>query len=114
MNKATAIPITYIERKPDSEHYRVIGKGVTVAFLSTLIDHPEWTVDHICANYNLTPAEVHAAWAFYYDHQVEIDAHLHVKEPELTLKKLLTTHGWKLVIVPGQARIIRLARMNER
>jgi uncharacterized protein (DUF433 family) len=67
------IPINYIERKPDSEHYRIVGKGVTVAFLSRLIGDPQWPVEAICHNYSLTPAEVHAAWAFYYDHQAEID-----------------------------------------
>lgn len=76
MSDAVMIPITHIERKPDSDYYRVVGKGVTVEFLSTLIDDPEWTVERICDNYGLTPAEVYTAWAFYYDHQVEIDARL--------------------------------------
>jgi uncharacterized protein (DUF433 family) len=66
--------INHIERKPDSDYYRIIGKGVTVEFLSRLIDDPEWSVERICANYNLTPAEVYAAWLFYYDHKEEIDA----------------------------------------
>lgn len=73
MSDAVIIPINYIERKPNSEQYRIVGKGVTVEFLSRLVDDPEWTVERICANYGLTPSEVHAAWAFYYDHQVEID-----------------------------------------
>lgn len=33
-------------------------------------------MERICENYGLTPAEVHSAWAFYYDHQSEIDAHI--------------------------------------
>lgn len=70
------IPINYIERKPDSEHYRIVGKGITVEFLSRLIDDPEWSVDRICANFDLTPAEVYSAWAFYYDHKDEIDTRL--------------------------------------
>lgn len=70
---SVVIPINYIERKPDSQHYRIVGKGVTVGFLSRLIGDPQWPVDRICENYGLTPAEVHAAWAFYYDHQEEID-----------------------------------------
>jgi uncharacterized protein (DUF433 family) len=68
------VAINHIERKPDSDYYRVIGKGVTVEFLSRLIDDPEWSVERICQNYNLTPAEVYAAWSFYYDHKEEIDA----------------------------------------
>ncbi|MEO8394343.1 MAG: DUF433 domain-containing protein [Chloroflexota bacterium] len=73
MSDAVIIPTNHIERKPNSEHYRIVGKGVTVEFLSRLIDDPQWTVERICTNYGLTPAEVHAAWAFYYDHQAEID-----------------------------------------
>ncbi|MBC8170215.1 MAG: DUF433 domain-containing protein [Anaerolineae bacterium] len=70
------IPINYIERKPDSDKYRIVGKGVTVEFLALFIDNPDWTVEQICDGYGLTPAEVHAAWSFYYDHQAEIDQRL--------------------------------------
>jgi uncharacterized protein (DUF433 family) len=77
MTQGLIIPITHIERKPNSNQYRIVGKGVSVAFLSRLIDDPEWTVERICANYGLSPAEVYAAWAFYYDHQAEIDGDLH-------------------------------------
>jgi uncharacterized protein (DUF433 family) len=66
----------YIERKPNSEKYRIVGKGVTVEFLSTFIDDPAWTVEEICVNYGLTPAEIYAAWSFYHDHKAEIDARL--------------------------------------
>lgn len=70
----TELVITqYIERKPQSEHYRVIGKGVTVEFLVGFIGDPDWTVEQICEGWGLTPAEVHAAWSFYYDHKAEID-----------------------------------------
>jgi uncharacterized protein (DUF433 family) len=70
------MPINYIEKKPNSDKYRIVGKGVTVEFLSTFIDDPDWPMNRICDNYNLTPAEVYAAWSFYADHQVEIDQHL--------------------------------------
>lgn len=76
MTDTVIIPILYIERKPHSEKYRVVGKGVTVEYLACLLDDPEWPVSRICDEYNLTPAEVYAAWAFYYDHQAEIDARL--------------------------------------
>jgi len=70
------IPINYIERKPNSNQYRIVGKGVTVEFLSRLVNDPEWPVERICENYQLTPAEVFTAWAFYYDHKDEIDQHV--------------------------------------
>ena len=67
------IPINYIERKPNSKKYRIVGKGVTVEFLSLFINNPQWSVERICEEYGLTPAEVYAAWSFYSDHQDEID-----------------------------------------
>jgi uncharacterized protein (DUF433 family) len=73
MSEHVIVPINHIERKPDSDEYRIVNKGVTVEFLSRLIDDPEWPMERICANYDLTPAEVHSAWAFYYDHHEEID-----------------------------------------
>jgi uncharacterized protein (DUF433 family) len=73
MSDSIIIPINTIERKPNSRQYRIVGKGVTVTFLATLLNKPQWTVARICEDYNLTPAEVYAAWAFYYEHQDEID-----------------------------------------
>lgn len=45
MTQSTIIPINYIERKPHSSKYRIVGKGVTVEFLATLLNHPDWTVE---------------------------------------------------------------------
>lgn len=73
MTDSVIIPINHIERKPNSHKYRIVGKGVTVEFLSHFIDDPEWPVGRICDNYGLTPGEVFAAWAFYSDHKEEID-----------------------------------------
>lgn len=73
MSERQIAPIMYIERKPDSEKYRIVGKGITVDFLAHFLKFPEWTAERICKEYNLTPAEVHAAWSFYYDHKEEID-----------------------------------------
>jgi uncharacterized protein (DUF433 family) len=77
-------PINHIEPKPHSDEYRVIGKGVTVEFLSRLIHDPQWPVERICANYDLTPAEIYAAWAFYYDHKDEIDARIEASAARFT------------------------------
>jgi hypothetical protein len=36
-----------------------------------------WSADEICIHYpHLKPAEVHSAMAYYFDHQVEIDAEI--------------------------------------
>lgn len=82
MNDVSSQPIEttqYIERKPNSDKYRVIGKGVTVELLSTLIGYD---MDYVQANYNLTKAEIHAAWSFYYDHKEEIDARIAAENAE--------------------------------
>ena len=70
------IPINYIERKPNSKKYKIVGSRLTVDFLSLFIDDPEWPVERISENYDLTPAEIYAAWSFYYDHKEEIDGHI--------------------------------------
>jgi uncharacterized protein (DUF433 family) len=70
------IPINHIEREPGSHHYRIVGTRITVEFLSYFIDDPNWRMEDICAQFDLTPGEVYAAWAFYYDHKAEIDEHL--------------------------------------
>lgn len=74
--KAILLPLTLIEAKPASGKPRIIGKGVTVQFLAGLLDNPEWPMVRICEEFDLTPAEVYAAWAFYYEHQAEIDGHI--------------------------------------
>jgi uncharacterized protein (DUF433 family) len=76
MTDSTIIPINHIERKPGSKKYRIVGKGITVEFLVHFLGDTEWPVERICDEYGLTPAEVFAAWAFYYDHQAEIDRHI--------------------------------------
>ncbi len=74
----------YIERKPQSEHYRIVGKGITVEFVSRLITDPEWPMERICDGYGLTPAEVYAAWSFYYEHKDEIDEHVRLNDEAIS------------------------------
>ena len=64
------LPITHVKK---SQWGTPKVGGVTVAFLSTFLNDPEWPVARICAEYELSPAEVHAGWSYYYDHQDDID-----------------------------------------
>lgn len=82
----------YIERKPMSEHYRIVGKGITVEFVSRLINDPEWPIDRICEDYGLTPAEVHAAALFYYEHQAEIDEHVRLNDEAISALPNIREH----------------------
>jgi uncharacterized protein (DUF433 family) len=86
------ISINYIERKPDSEKYRIIGKGITVEYLSRLIDDPEWPVARICEAYGLTPSEVYAAWSFYYDHKAEIDENVRRNDEAIEVLPSIREH----------------------
>jgi uncharacterized protein (DUF433 family) len=55
---------------------RIQGTRITVKFLATLIGHPDWPMEAICENFSLDPAQIHAAWAYYYHHRAEIEAQL--------------------------------------
>ncbi len=76
------LPIIHIEEKPDSGKPRIIGKGVTVQFLAQMLGKSEWPVERICEEFGLTPAEVYAAWSYYYDHQEEIETRIQSEREE--------------------------------
>jgi len=59
---------------------RIAGHRITVQ--DVVIWH-EWmgrSADEIAAEYSLTLADVHAALAYYYDHQAEMDAQMREQE----------------------------------
>jgi len=70
------LPIEHIVYHPQKKKPVIAGTVLSVAFLSGFLNKPEWTAERIAQNYELTPAQVYAAWAYYYDHQAEIDAQL--------------------------------------
>lgn len=76
MNK---LPTDHIDFKPSGKAI-VAGTRISVQFLSHFTHDPEWSVERICQTYQLTPAQVHAAWSYYYDHQTEIDQHSEAEE----------------------------------
>jgi len=59
---------------------RIAGHRITVQ--DVVIWH-EWmgrSADEIAAEYSLTLADIHAALAYYYDHQAEMDAQMREQE----------------------------------
>lgn len=52
---------------------RIDGHRITVQNVVIWHERLGMSVDTIAAEYDLTPAQVHAALAFYFDHRVEID-----------------------------------------
>lgn len=67
------LPIGHLEADPETGKPRIAGLKVKVALLAMFIDDPEWPMELICRNFDLTPAQVYAAWSYYSDHQEEID-----------------------------------------
>ncbi|HYA04461.1 MAG TPA: DUF433 domain-containing protein [Xanthobacteraceae bacterium] len=52
---------------------RVAGRRISVEDIAIWHVRLGKTVDEICAEFDLSLAEVHAALAYYYDHQSEIE-----------------------------------------
>ncbi len=59
--------------KRSSQKIRLKGHRITVDFLACFVNDPEWSVERICAEYELYPEQVYAAWSYYYAHKAEID-----------------------------------------
>ena len=62
------------------------GKGVTVQHVAIVHEQLGAPVSEIVEEYDLTPAEVHAALAYYYDHREEIDAR--TREDEAFIREM--------------------------
>jgi uncharacterized protein (DUF433 family) len=65
---------------------RIAGHRITVQNIVIWYERLGKTADEICAEYNLTLAEVYAALAYYFDHREEIDQN--IKEDEAFAKAL--------------------------
>jgi uncharacterized protein (DUF433 family) len=65
---------------------RIEGRRISVEDIAIWHDRLGKSVDEICTEYDLSLAQVHAALAYYYDHQAEIDQNM--KEGEAFVKAL--------------------------
>lgn len=65
----------YIEATPGiaGGKPRIAGHRITVQNIAIWHERLGKGIDEICAEYDLAPAEVHAALAYYFDHRNEID-----------------------------------------
>ena len=65
----------HIERTPDiaGGKPRIAGHRITVQDIAIWHQQMGKSVDEICAEHDLGPADVHAALAFYFDNREEID-----------------------------------------
>lgn len=71
------VPMEYLEFDTEKNSVMLAGSRLSVAFMAMFLKNPEWTVEKILENYPfLTHAKIYAAWAYYYDHQEEIEEEL--------------------------------------
>ena len=69
------VPIEHIEivQGVRGDTPRIVGTGIKVRFVAELFLQHQWTVEEIAEEFDLTPAQIHAALSYYYDHKDEID-----------------------------------------
>lgn len=67
--------IEHIEQSPDVAHGapRISGTRIRVQDVVAWHVRGDWSIAQIVKDYGLSPAQIHAALAYYYDHQAEID-----------------------------------------
>jgi uncharacterized protein (DUF433 family) len=53
---------------------RIAGRRITVAQIASWHVKQEWPVARIVEEFKVTPADVHAALAYFFDHRDEIEA----------------------------------------
>ncbi len=79
MKNTTILPINYIVRTSNicGGVPRIDGTRITVDWIVGQMIYAGRTVEEMVEDYThvpLTPAQIHAALAYYYDHQREIDS----------------------------------------
>jgi uncharacterized protein (DUF433 family) len=82
---------------------RIAGRRISIEDIAIWHLRLGKTVDEICAEYDLSLAEVHAALAYYYDHQAEIERQ--INEGDAFLKALRDSSPSKLAKRLAERRI---------
>jgi uncharacterized protein (DUF433 family) len=77
-------PINYIEIRDGKP--LIAGTGLKVAIIAPMYVRYNVPIDWIAENYDLTPAQIHAAISYYYDHAEELDRF--VQEGEELVKRI--------------------------
>lgn len=54
----------------------ITGTRISVHQVAILFERHQWPIDHIADEYNLTPAQIHAALSYYYDNKQTIDTEI--------------------------------------
>jgi uncharacterized protein (DUF433 family) len=85
MNDTTVLPINHIVKTPGvcGGTPRIAGTRITVDWIVGQMIYAGQTLEEMLTDYAhipLTPAQIHAALAYYYDHQVEISSLIEISE----------------------------------
>jgi uncharacterized protein (DUF433 family) len=72
---------------------RIAGHRISVQDVAIWHERMGRSPDEICAEYDLSLAEVHAALAYYFDHRDEIDRSIADSEAFVAALKARTTSG---------------------
>jgi uncharacterized protein (DUF433 family) len=82
-----ALELTYPHiQKPDGQpaHLQRLPRIRVAQLVMDYLAHG-WSADEMCRQHPyLTPAEAHAAMAYYFDHQAEIDGEIQAEWEEVT------------------------------
>lgn len=78
---------------------RIAGRRITVQNIALWHEWMERTVDEIASDYDLTLTDVHAALAYYYDHQQQIDQA--IRDSDHFVETLRSRTPSKLVAEPA-------------
>lgn len=78
---------------------RITGRRITVQNIVVWHEHLGKTADEICAEYDLTLADVYAALAYYFDHREEIDQSLREDERFVEALHKQTPSVWQTRII---------------
>jgi len=75
MSDVTVHSINSIVSNPNVRQGRptISGTGITVHNIATAYVYRHESAEEIASGYQISPAEVHAALAYYYEHKTEID-----------------------------------------
>ena len=73
---------------------RIAGHRIAVIHVATWHNEMKMSVAEIAEDYKLSLADVHAALAYYYDHQEEIDQH--EEESQKRVEEFMKAHPSKL------------------
>src|SRR5688572_3860781 len=92
MAETTILGIEHIVRTPDvlGGSPRINGKRISVHMIADQYVNYGVSAERLAESFDLTPAQIHAALAYYYDHRDEIEA---LMEEEKQALERLTPHS---------------------